>query len=133
MQPTPLNAAASIGVELEAVRDAVWPQFQQDDTFYSMVPDKTDEMEVSDRLARIPILIYPGSQFSQFVPDGGGLGPGGGERYDDGVTTPVYLAQAVTVTKQAEWATNSKKKSTLTFSRTRSRSTSGSSGQTSKP
>ena len=109
--PTPLNAAASIGVELEAVRDAVWPQFQQDDTFYSMVPDKTDEMEVSDRLARIPILIYPGSQFSQFVPDGGGLGPGGGERYDDGVTTPVYLAQAVTVTKQAEWATNSKKKS----------------------
>lgn len=107
----PLNAVASIGVELEAVRDAVWPQFQQDDTFYSMVPDKTDELEVSDRLARIPILVYPGSQFSQFVPDGSGLGPGGGEKYDDGVTTPVYLAQAVTVTKEAEWATNSKKKS----------------------
>lgn len=111
--PTPLNAAASIGVELEKVRDAVWPQFQQDDTYYAMIPDKTDEMEVSDRLARIPILVYPGSQFSQFVPDGSGMGVGGGEKYDDGVTTPVYFNQAVQVTKDAEWATNSKAKSVV--------------------
>jgi hypothetical protein len=111
--PTPLNAAASIGVELEKVRDQVWPQFQQDDTFYSMVPDKTDELDVSDRLARIPILVYPGSQFSQFVPDGSGMGVGGGEKYDDGVTTPVYFNQAVQVTKEAEWATNQKEKSVV--------------------
>jgi hypothetical protein len=108
-----INAAAAIGVELEKVRDSVWPQFQQDDTFYSMIPDRTDMLEVSDRLARIPILVYPGSQFQQFTPDGSSMGVGGGEKYDDGVTTPVYFNQAVQVTKEAEWATNSKEKSVV--------------------
>jgi hypothetical protein len=75
---TPLNAAASIGVELEKVRPSVWPQFQQDDTFYSLIPDRTDELDVSDRLARIPILVSPGSQFSQFDPDGQSMGVGCG-------------------------------------------------------
>lgn len=111
--PTPVNAAAAIGVELEKVRDSVWPQFQQDDTFYSMIPDRTDMLEVSDRLARIPILVYPGSQFQQFTPDGSSMGVGGGEKYDDGVTTPVYFNQAVQITKEAEWATNSKEKSVV--------------------
>lgn len=110
---SPLNAAASIGVELEKVRDSVWPQFQQDDTFYAMIPDRTDELDVSDRLARIPILVYPGSQFSQVTVDGASLGVGGGEKYDDGVTTPVYFCQAVQVTKEAEWTTNSKEKSVV--------------------
>lgn len=113
MSTTPLNAAASIGVELEKVRDSVWPQFQQDDTFYAMIPDRTDELDVSDRLARIPILVYPGSQFSQVTVDGASLGVGGGEKYDDGVTTPVYFCQAVQVTKEAEWTTNSKEKSVV--------------------
>lgn len=111
--PTPQNAAAVIGVELEKVRDSVYPQFQQDDTFLAMIPNKTDVMEVSDRLARIPILVYPGSQFSQITPDGQGLGRGGGSKYDDGVTTPVYFAQACEVTKEAEWTTNSKEKSVV--------------------
>lgn len=110
---TPLNAAAAIGVELEKVRDSVWPQFQQDDTFYAMIPDRTDELDVSDRLARIPILVYPGSQFSQITVDGASMGVGGGEKYDDGVTTPVYFCQAVQVTKEAEWTTNSKEKSVV--------------------
>lgn len=109
----PLNAAASFGVELEKVRDSVWPQFQQDDTLYSMLPDKTDQMDVSDRLARIPILVNPGSLFAQFSPDGSSLGLGGGEQYQDGVTTPVYYSQAVQVTKEAEWATDSKEKSVV--------------------
>lgn len=110
---SPLNAAASIGVELEKVRSSVWPQFQQDDTFYSMIPDRTDELEVSDRLARIPILVSPGSQFSQIDPDGQSMGMGAGEEYQDGVTTPVYFVQACQVTKRAEWTTDSKEKSVV--------------------
>ena len=110
---SPLNAAASIGVELEKVRSSVWPQFQQDDTFYSLIPDRTDELDVSDRLARIPILVSPGSQFSQIDPDGQSMGVGAGEEYQDGVTTPVYFVQACQVTKRAEWTTDSKEKSVV--------------------
>lgn len=110
---SPLNAAASIGVELEKVRPSVWPQFQQDDTFYSLIPDRTDELDVSDRLARIPILVSPGSQFSQIDPDGQSMGVGAGEEYQDGVTTPIYLVQACQVTKRAEWTTDSKEKSVV--------------------
>jgi len=110
---SPLNAAASIGVELEKVRSSVWPQFQQDDTFYALVPDRTDELDVSDRLARIPILVSPGSQFSQIDPDGQSMGVGAGEEYQDGVTTPVYFVQACQVTKRAEWTTDSKEKSVV--------------------
>jgi hypothetical protein len=113
MPGSPLNAAASIGVELEKVRDAVYPQFQQDDTFLSMIQVRTDNLDVSDRLCRIPILVQPGSQFSQFTPDGSSMGVGSGEKYDDGVTTPVYFNQAVQITKEAEWATNSKEKSVV--------------------
>jgi hypothetical protein len=113
MPPSPLNAAAAIGVELEKVRDSVYPQFQQDDTFLAKIQVRTDNLEVSDRLCRIPILVYPGSQFQQFTPDGSSMGVGAGEKYDDGVTTPVYFNQAVQVTKEAEWATNSKSKSVV--------------------
>lgn len=107
----PLNAAAAIGVELEKVRDSVYPQFQQDDTFLARLTVRTDLLEVGGRLARIPFLPYPGSLFSQFTPDGSSMGPGAGEKYDNGVTTPVYFNQAVQITKEAEWETDSKEKS----------------------
>lgn len=107
----PLNAAAALGVELEKVRDAVYPQFQQDDTFLARLSVRTDLLEVGGRLARIPFLPYPGSLFSQFTPDGSSMGVGAGEKYDNGTTTPVYFNQAVQITKEAEWETNSKEKS----------------------
>lgn len=111
--PTPLNGAASIGVELEKVRDAVYPQFNQDDVLLTRISVRTDNLDVSERLARIPILVQPGAPFSQFVPNGGSMGVGGGEQYQDGVTTPVYFNQAVQVTKEAEWTTNSTQKSVV--------------------
>jgi hypothetical protein len=110
---SPVNAAAAIGVELEKVKDTVYPQFEQDDVLFTRLQARTDLLEVSDRLARIPILVYPGSQFQQFTPDGASMGPGSGEKYDDGVTTPVYFNQAVQVTSEAQWATNSKEKSVV--------------------
>lgn len=64
-------------------------------------------------MARIPVLVYPGSLFSQFTPDGSSMGPGAGEKYDNGVTTPVYFNQAVQITKEAEWETDSKEKSVV--------------------
>ena len=109
----PLNAAAAIGVELEKVRDSVYPQFQQDDTFLTRLAVRTDLLEVGGRLARIPFLPYPGSLFNQFIPDGSSMGPGAGEKYDNGTTTPVYFNQAVQVTKEAEWETDSKEKSVV--------------------
>jgi hypothetical protein len=111
--PPPLNAAAAIGVELEKVRDQVYPQFQQDDTFLTRLAVRTDLLEVGGRLARIPILVYPGSTFTQFTPDGSSMGPGAGEKYDNGTTTPVYFNQAVQITKEAEWETDSKEKSVV--------------------
>lgn len=113
MAAQPLNAAAAIGVELEKVRDSVYPQFQQDDTFLTRLAVRTDLLEVGGRLARIPFLPYPGSLFNQFTPDGSSMGPGAGEKYDNGTTTPVYFNQAVQVTKEAEWETDSKEKSVV--------------------
>lgn len=109
---TPLNNAAAIGVEMEKLRDSVYAQFMQDDTFLSRIPAKAD-IEVSERLCRIPILVQPGSTFGQFVPDGtsDSMGTGGGSVYDVGVCTPVYFVQSCQVTKEAEWGTNSKEKS----------------------
>ena len=74
---------------------------------------RTDLLEVGGRLARIPFLPYPGSLFNQFTPDGSSMGPGAGEKYDNGTTTPVYFNQAVQVTKEAEWETDSKEKSVV--------------------
>ena len=41
------------------------------------------------------------------------MGPGAGEKYDNGTTTPVYFNQAVQITKEAEWETDSKEKSVV--------------------
>ena len=88
-------------------------QFQQDDTFLTRLSVRTDLLEVGGRLARIPFLPYPGSLFNQFTPDGSSMGPGAGEKYDNGTTTPVYFNQAVQITKEAEWETDSKEKSVV--------------------
>ena len=108
---SPLNSAAAIGVEMEKLRDTVYPQFNQDDTFMSRVPVRND-LKVSARLVRIPILAQPGATFGQFTPDGttNSMGTGGGSIYDEGVATPAYFCQSCQVTKEAEWATNSSEK-----------------------
>ena len=110
----PLNSAAAIGVEMEKLKDTVYPQFNQDDTFLSRVPVRND-LKVSARLCRIPLLVQPGSTFGQFVPDGSAdsMGTGGGSVYDEGVATPVYFVQSCQVTKEAEWATNSDAKAVV--------------------
>jgi len=108
---SPLNSAAAIGVEMEKLRDTVYPQFNQDDTLMSRLPVRND-LKVSARLVRIPLLVQPGATFGQFVPDGttNSMGTGGGSIYDEGVATPVYFVQSCQVTKEAEWATNSTEK-----------------------
>src|SRR5271154_263625 len=107
----PLNSAAAIGVEMEKLRDTVYPQFNQDDTLMARLPVRND-LKVSARLCRIPLLVQPGATFGQFVPDGttNSMGTGGGSIYDEGVGTPAYFVQSCQVTKQAEWSTNSSSK-----------------------
>ena len=104
---TPLNAAASIAVELEKVQAMVYPQFMQDCLIYNRMQN-FNNYKVSDRLTRIPLLAQPGSTFGQFDPDGvtDSMGLGGAENYIVGVASIVYFNQAVQVTKRAEWATD---------------------------
>lgn len=108
---TPLNSAAAIGVEMEKLKDNVYAQFNQDDLFLTRIAVR-NELKVSARLCRIPLLVQPGSTFGQFVPDGTGdsMGTGGGSIYDEGVATPVYFVQSCQVTKEAEWGTDSDEK-----------------------
>jgi len=103
-----LNSAAAIGVEMEKLKDNVYAQFNQDDLFTTRVAVRND-LKVSARLCRIPLLVQPGATFGQFVPDGtsDSMGTGGGSQYDEGVATPVYFVQSCQVTKEAEWATDS--------------------------
>jgi hypothetical protein len=104
---TPLNAAASIAVELEKVQAMVYPQFMSDCLLYNRMQN-FNNYKVSDRLTRIPLLAQPGSTFGQFDPDGvsDSMGLGGAEQYIVGVASIVYFNQAVQVTKRAEWATD---------------------------
>ena len=108
---TPLNSAAAIGVEMEKLKDNVYAQFNQDDIFLTRVPVR-NELKVSARLCRVPLLVQPGATFGQFVPDGtsDSMGTGGGSIYDEGVCTPCYFVEACQVTKEAEWATDSDQK-----------------------
>ena len=103
----PLNSAAAIGVEMEKLKDNVYAQFNQDDLLLTRIAVRND-LKVSARLCRIPLLVQPGATFGQFVPDGTGdsMGTGGGSIYDEGVATPVYFVQSCQVTKEAEWATD---------------------------
>lgn len=107
----PLNSAAAIGVEMEKLKDNVYAQFNQDDIFLTRIAVRND-LKVSARLCRIPLLVQPGATFGQFVPDGTGdsMGTGGGSIYDEGVATPVYFVQSCQVTKEAEWATDGEEK-----------------------
>ncbi len=109
---TPLDISAAIAVEMEKLYSTVYAQFNQDSTFYSRL-QTADKLNVSGRLVRIPILAQPGSTFGQFDPDGvsDSMGTGGGEQYDVGVCSPVFLVQSCQITKGAEWESDSKDKS----------------------
>ena|ERR1700733_11694845 len=109
-----LNGAAALYVEIEKLNSTVLPQFNQDSKFYARL-QSVDNSKVSERLVRIPLLISPGSTFSQFIPDGttDSMGPGGGEQYDAGVCSPVFFCQAVQITKAAEWATDGKERAVV--------------------
>src|SRR5581483_2766906 len=108
---TPLNSAAAIGVEMEKLKDNVYAQWNQDDLLLTRIAVRND-LKVSARLCRIPLLVQPGATFGKFVPDGTGdsMGTGGGSIYDEGVCTPVYFVQSCQVTKEAEWATDADEK-----------------------
>lgn len=111
--PTVGANAQTVGVQLERVKDKVYRWFQQDTTLLGRIQVKTDNVEVSSRNCRIPILVEPGGQPQQINPDGGDMGTGSAELYDNGNVTPVYFSHAVEVTALFDWATDSPEKSVV--------------------
>lgn len=98
------------GVELEYVLPEVDAYFAQDSTLLNFFDSRLEDQEVSMRDMRIPIRIQGGIPFAQVDYDGGDLGIGGEDIWDNATLSPVVFDTGVNLTALARAATNNNKK-----------------------
>ena len=121
-----LNETAVQAVELETVREDIPDLMQTTDTFYTrlkkagrVLPFSTStgggygsSFDATGRPSlRIPMRIKAGSAHTQFNADGGDMGRGTGSVYAAQFISPVSFSEALEITAQAMWSTDSDKKS----------------------
>ena len=121
-----LNETAVQAVELETVREDIPDLMQTTDTFYTrlkkagrVLPFSTStgggygsSFDATGRPSlRIPMRIKAGSAHTQFNADGGDMGRGTGSTYAAQFISPVSFSEALEITAQAMWSTDSDKKS----------------------
>lgn len=121
-----LNEAAVQAVELEEVREEIPDLMLTEDTFLARIKKAGRVIPMSASTGggvgstfdpggrpslRIPMRIQAGSTHQQFSADGGDMGRGTGSLYAAQFITPISFSEACEITAQAQWATESKKKS----------------------
>jgi hypothetical protein len=102
------------GAELEAVNRKLPMLFERDGPFYAAIEKKNVEI-VSARDMRIPLELRPGGNFGQYNPDGGDLGLGEAPLFDKALINTVSLKIGFQLTKKAQWATDSARKSVVDY------------------
>lgn len=123
---TALNEAAIQAVELETVREEIPDLMQTTDTFYARIKKAGRTLPMSTSTGggsgssfdstgrpslRVPMRIKAGSTHTQFNADGGDLGRGTGSVYAAQFLTPVSFSEACEITAQAQWSSDTSKKS----------------------
>jgi hypothetical protein len=121
-----LTEASVQAVELETVREDIPDLMETTDTFYArlkkagrVLPFSTStgggygsSFDATGRPSlRIPMRIKAGSAHTQFNADGGDMGRGTGSVYAAQFISPVSFSEALEITAQAMWSTDSDKKS----------------------
>jgi hypothetical protein len=120
-------AEASVeAVELETVREEIPDLMLTEDTFFARLKKAGRVLPMSTSTGgssgssfdptgrpslRIPMRIKAGSAHLQFQADGGDMGRGTGSLYAAQFLLPVSFAEACEITAQAQWSTDSGKKS----------------------
>lgn len=123
---TALNEAAVQAVELETVREEIPDLMLTEDTFYTrlkkagrVLPMSTStgggagsSFDATGRPSlRIGMRIKAGSTHTQFDANGGDMGRGTGSKYAAQFLSPVSFSEACEITAQAQWSTDTGKKS----------------------
>jgi len=98
--------------ELEHVDKVVPTLFEREGPFYQWM-DTAEDVEISNRDARVPLEMWPGGNFGHYDPDGGALGLGSAPKYDKAVVNSQHLRMGTQYTRKAEWATESGRKAVV--------------------
>ena len=121
-----LNEASIEAVELETVREEVPDLMLTEDTFFARLKKAGRVLPMSTSTGgssgstfdptgrpslRIPMRIKAGSAHLQFNADGGDMGRGTGSAYAAQFLLPVAFSEACEITAQAQWSSDSGKKS----------------------
>src|ERR1019366_5316168 len=124
-----LNEAAVQPVEIEAFREDIPDLMMEgEETLYSALKKAGRVITCSTSTGggagssydpsgrpsvRIPMRIKAGSTHTQFNADGGDMGRGTGSLWADQFLGPVSFSQALEITAQAIWSTDSSKKARI--------------------
>lgn len=98
--------------ELEHVDKIVPVLFEREGPFFQWI-DTAEDVEISNRDARVPLEMWPGGNFGHYDPDGGALGLGSGAKYDKAVVNSQHLRMGTQYTRKSEWATESGRKAVV--------------------
>lgn len=102
--------AQTVALQLEKVRDKLPLLYERDDILITMIQQRGDVEKVSSRNMRLPLELRPGGKPGSVNMDGGDLGTGSMTTYDVAQVTPIFLKNAVQMTKLVEYATNAPEK-----------------------
>ncbi|KKN65759.1 hypothetical protein LCGC14_0478040 [marine sediment metagenome] len=106
------DEAAVAAVELEHVDKITPVLFEREGPFFKWV-DTAEDVEISNRDARVPLEVWPGGNFGHYNPDGGAMGLGSAPKYDKAVINSQHLKMGTQYTRKAEWATESGRKAVV--------------------
>jgi len=108
----PQDEAAVAATELEHVEKVVPVLFEREGPFLQWI-ETVEDVEISNRDARVPLEIWPGGNFTQYDPDGGALGLGSAAKYDKAIVNSKHYKMGTQYTRKAEWATESGRKAVV--------------------
>lgn len=103
---TTVAAADLLQAMIEKVRPVLQQLYEETDRLAKLI-GKANVEQISDKLYRIPLLLFAGGTFQKFDADGGTLGTGSGMLVDKMTAGYIYSNYAITITRRTKDTTAS--------------------------
>ncbi len=102
---TTVAAADLLQAMIEKVRPVLQQLYEETDRLAKLI-GKANVEQISDKLYRIPLLLFAGGTFQKFDADGGTLGTGSGMLVDKMTAGYIYSNYGITITRRTKDTTS---------------------------
>jgi hypothetical protein len=103
---TTVAAGDVLQAMIEKVRPVLQQLYEETDRLAKLI-GKANVEQISDKLYRIPLLLFAGGTFQKFDADGGVVGTGSGMLVDKMTAGYIYTSYGISITRRTKDTTSS--------------------------